>query len=1014
MVRLILAVGLVLGSYVSQAQQSLIVQDPYLYQQFKDARQWFDAENYKLAYPVFKSLEMALNAEQLISQELYVEELKFYKLACELTENNPSAEPIARAFMASTAASITKAQLAFYLGSYYFRQQNYGAAAEAFEKASVSNLNNNQVATLQFQHGYSLFTQRQFAKAKPLFQSVRQSESSPYYIESNYYYGLIAFGDKNYKEALSAFEVVKGDSRYAPIVPYYTASINYSIGQKEKALQQAEASISQKNLFYKNELLQLLGHGYFEKGDYKKAQAYLEQYIKGAEKVKREQLYQLAYCNYIEKNYKQAIEQFKPLAGGDDSLSQHAMYLLGDAYLKTNQKANARNAFLFCSTNSSHPTYKQISLFNYAKSSYELGFDNDALLALKQYLNDYKQGTNVAEAKDLLIAVLANTSNYKEALELYESLPTKTELAQRQFPKIAYNRAQELLNDRNKEASEKLLRQTIAAKYNEQVAGLAHFWLGEIEYGKANYAAAVQHFEAYLAKPIQSGEATIKNAKYNLGYSLLRLQEYKQAAAIFKQLDDNKNGSVQQQTDIALRLADAYFMQKEFGKANPIYASVAAKRGPGADYALFQNGIIAGAQNKPGEKISLLRSIETLYPGSSLIGQANMEIADTYLADEKFREALPYLARIATSKANESLKPAAYLKTGLAHNNLGNNTEALAAFKTILKQFPQSEECEEAVDNARSIYVEIGKPEQYVALLNEVGRNVENNVADSITYAAAEIKWNEGNKEAAYAGFTNYLTKYPEGRYAVEANFFAGEIKRDKKELKEAATFYGRVAEKAPNKFAEKALLYLARIQYFDFKDYAAATKSYQQLKLYAANADSKLEAMRGLVRSQYYSGDFENATANAKDLLQTSSAGSDDKIFANLLLGKQALGAQNCAEAINYFRAVASLSKAETGAEARYNIATCLVNQNKLADAEKAAFEVIQKSGSYEVWVTKSYLLLGDIFLKQKDYFNAKATFKSVAENATIPELKKEAEEKLNIAEAAGAAAAKMDGGQQ
>jgi len=38
----------------------------------------------------------------------------------------------------------------------------------------------------------------------------------------------------------------------------------------------------------------------------------------------------------------------------------------------------------------------------------------------------------------------------------------------------------------------------------------------------------------------------------------------------------------------------------------------------------------------------------------------------------------------------------------------------------------------------------------------------------------------------------------------------------------------------------------------------------------------------------------------------------------------------------------------------------------------------------------------LGDIYLKQKDYFNAKATYKSVADNATIPELKKEAQDKL------------------
>ena len=43
-----------------------------------------------------------------------------------------------------------------------------------------------------------------------------------------------------------------------------------------------------------------------------------------------------------------------------------------------------------------------------------------------------------------------------------------------------------------------------------------------------------------------------------------------------------------------------------------------------------------------------------------------------------------------------------------------------------------------------------------------------------------------------------------------------------------------------------------------------------------------------------------------------------------------------------------------------------------------------------------------GDIFMLQKDYFNAKATFESVAKNAAIPELKKEAEQKFDAAVAA------------
>jgi lipopolysaccharide biosynthesis regulator YciM len=69
---------------------------------------------------------------------------------------------------------------------------------------------------------------------------------------------------------------------------------------------------------------------------------------------------------------------------------------------------------------------------------------------------------------------------------------------------------------------------------------------------------------------------------------------------------------------------------------------------------------------------------------------------------------------------------------------------------------------------------------------------------------------------------------------------------------------------------------------------------------------------------------------------------------------------------------------------------------QDRLSDAEKAAFEVVNKSGSYETWVTRAYMLLGDVYLKQKDYFNAKATFQSIVDNAKLEDLRQEADRKL------------------
>ena len=64
-------------------------------------------------------------------------------------------------------------------------------------------------------------------------------------------------------------------------------------------------------------------------------------------------------------------------------MGQNSMYLLGGLYLKTGNKNAARNAFQFCAYNSSNAAQQQVSRFNYAKLSYELGYQDVALKEIK-------------------------------------------------------------------------------------------------------------------------------------------------------------------------------------------------------------------------------------------------------------------------------------------------------------------------------------------------------------------------------------------------------------------------------------------------------------------------------------------------------------------------------------------------------------------------------------------------------------------------------------------------------
>jgi TolA-binding protein len=96
------------------------------------------------------------------------------------------------------------------------------------------------------------------------------------------------------------------------------------------------------------------------------------------------------------------------------------------------------------------------------------------------------------------------------------------------------------------------------------------------------------------------------------------------------------------------------------------------------------------------------------FPKSSLVNDANMEIANTYLAQENYREALPYLNSVTKAPGNNSLRPQAFLKLAIAYYNLNNRDEAITQYKKLINDYPNSPEAEDALDNLRNIYVEAG------------------------------------------------------------------------------------------------------------------------------------------------------------------------------------------------------------------------------------------------------------------------------------------------------------------
>ena len=990
----VLFFSIILLSSSSFAQQTKYLDDPQA--SFKQAKDFFQNEYYSLAYPIFRELKYSLRETDRSNSSVEYQDVKYYYLVCALEQNDKTAVGPARDFIDLENNAPRVGMMSFHLAEYYFRQKDYTAAVRLYEQADIENLSNREIADLKFHQGYGYFTQQRFDQALPLFDAIRQIPNDPNYLDANYYYGFICFYQKKYSEALTAFKVVEDNPRYEKVVPYYVANIYLVQGQKDKAIEYAEARLKKGNQYYDMEMRQLVGHGYYEKQDFAHALPYLEQYVNQSKKVSRTDLYELSYCYYQTKNWDKAIAGFKQLGGKEDSLAQNSMYMLGDAYLKTGQKANARNAFLFCSSNSSNPQQKEISKYNYAKLSYELGYQDVALTELQSFLQQYPNSNYNQEAKELLVSVLANTNNYRDAMTLLDSLDHPSQNARRLYPRILYGRATELVNDGMLLNANELLDKALKDPNNTSVLPYINFWKGEISYRLVKIDDAIRYYLEYLKSSVVNGEVSPANARYNLGYCFLKKENYRQAQGFFEQVVRTPTlNSTPMEQDAYIRDADCYYMNRDFKTALSMYNKVLDLSWPSSDYATFQKAMVVGVSNGK-EKINLLNSINRKYPASNLAADANMEIAGTYLAGEQFREALPYLKNVLRSPGADALKPKAYLQSGIAWYNLNNNKEALSQYDSLLRQFPNSPEAQDALDNAKTIYVEEGRTGEYVNFAKSMGVEVSASQEDQLAYEEAEVQFNNGNFPGAVQRFESYLAKFPDGKYSLEANYYKSEIYFSQKDWAKAVTGYQAVADRVPNKFGEKSLLQAARLNFFELKNYQQAEKYFIKLKDFSSSQENKMEAMRGLLRSQYQLEKWPDAVGNAKDLLTQKGVSTDDKVLANMAIAKSYQVNNQCETALQYFRTAASLSKSAYAAEARYQIADCLFHQNQLKDAEKAAFEVVNKSGSYEIWVTKAYLLLGDIYFSEKDYFNAKATYQSIVDNAKIEDLRQQAQQKL------------------
>lgn len=948
----------------------------------------------------FQYIESAYHfeAKQENSKENNKEDINYYYTYLSLVLDKPRAENLAIQYLKSSKNIIFNARINFFLGQYYFKKQNTLEALNAFDKVSIADLNNKELITLKYLQGYLYFKLGNWDKATNLLNSSRQLKQSQYYTDANYYAGFIALQKKDFTLALSCFEIASNNEAYAILTPFYISQIHYFNGNIDAAMQSCEKALSIEGQYYNLPLQQLMGHLLFEKKQYQKAIPYLAKYVAAQQKVEVQDLYQLSFSYFQDQQWEKSISGFKKLANVEDSLGQNSMYLLGTAYLKVNDKNGAKNAFMLCSSKSINLAQKEISLFNYGKLLVELREYSLAISVLDRFMDNYPQSVNYAESKSLWITALAFNNNFKQAIEAYQLIETPSLELLKIYPAILYGLSCNYINDGEVEKAYALLNQLKNAPYNGNFLSAAHFWLGEISYKMGKITDAIGYLQKFMLDPVENGEVKTANARYILGYCYLKSGEYQKALLQFKEIS-NLTGITSldiYQQDAYVRIGDCQMMLKKINDALVTYQHIIDLSWSYADYAFLQKSILLGGMGKVSEKNKMLTNYENSFPNSVYVNDARMELADTYISQEKFQDAIAPLSKISLDRSASKFYPQAYYKLGIVYFNLDKNQMALQTFKDLYSNYPNSTESENAIEYIRNIFIEDQTPELYVQFMNEYGHPLTVNEQDSLIFRAAVLKYEQKKYTESAVGLVSYLQKFPNGKYSLEATHLVAEIAYSKQAYDTALVYFSIIADKAPNIYAERAALIAARLNYFNFQNYQLAEKYFSILLNIATQKENTTEANKGLLRCQFKGEKWEEASKIAQEILADKNSATDDIEMANMTIYHQKLIAGDTITALQIINKVIKTGSSIITAEAHYQLANLFIVQNKLNLAEKTAFDIIKKQASYEYWVTKTYILLGDIYVAQKDTFNAIATYKSVADNASIEPLKIVAAQKL------------------
>jgi len=878
------------------------------------------------------------------------------------------------------------------MGLFYFRDKKYSKSVKYLSKADLSKLDVSKQLEAKFKLGYANFNLRDFKKALEYFNEVKRSNSD--YSPASYYYsGYISYREEEYDQALFDFKKAEEDAGFSKVVPYMIVNMFYRQERYDELIDYGE-SVIKKKVNNKNQIQLLIGDAYYIREDYSNAGRNYAYYMEGNKKpLSRDVKYRVAYTYYKNGDSNKAIEQFIGLTLKTDSIGQFSGYYLGELYLSEGNKESAASAFLRSGQSEYNKQIQQQSLFQYSKVSFELERYIETITYLEPLKNELK-GKQLNEANEILGEAYLNSSNYEQAYNHFRKISTPSASTRKSFQRVAYLRASNFYNDQKYAEAVEGFKESLETIEDQELAYAANYWLGECYFTGRKFEESVAYYKKAL---LSNGEYGLK-ASYGLGYAYYNTKKFNEALVQFKYFIENQpqeEGS-EFYGDALIRVADCYYVNKEYSKALSNYTLAQSIQKRNLDYCYYQKGLIYGIQNELPSAKTNLRKLIAEYPRSGYVDNAIFQIANLEFESGNYQQAIQGFNQMIQRYPKSNLVPFALLKKGIANANFGQHDAAVKDYKKLLSTHGTHSTASAGLLGLQEALAILNRTSEFEPFLTQFKQqNPDDKDIANIEFETAKSLYFNQNYSSAVNSFLNYLNSHTNNQFSYEARYYLADSYYRLNELGNAKKYFKKVIEDNATNRINRAIQKVAEIE-SSSENYLEAIKYYSMLRDRSSNKKEKFRSYEGLMLDFYSAANFDSSAFYAERILELGGVSSNSVNEAQLYLGKSAYAKGDLTTASDEFLNTLNTAKDRNGAEAQFMIAKILYDQQKYPLSNETLFDLNKNFGSYLDWVGEGFLLIADNYVNMDEMFQAQATLQSIIDNFPEEDIVQRAEQKL------------------